>query len=70
MSDREGYASRAIIIFVKRAHMCHSVRLSDDEAKLKGYQIESIITQYRYWLRIDIWFVILEFEWKDKLKKI
>lgn len=67
MTDRDrGYVVKSIIVFEKYPYTYEAVILSDEEAKKKGYRIENIVVGYTNWLEIDLWLVVLTFNWKSK----
>lgn len=66
-----GYDKFSIVMYEKIPYLMMSKVLEPEEARKKGYQIESVPAQYKYRLIIDLWLVILRFNWtgKNKFKK-
>lgn len=61
-----GSAIDSIIVFEKKPYQYKSVMLPREEAINKGHQVEVINTQYQCFLKIDLWLLILRFQWLTK----
>jgi hypothetical protein len=57
----------SIVVFEKIPYMYESKMLPEEEAIEKGYQVETITTQYNCYLQIDLWIAVLRFQWLTKL---
>lgn len=66
----EDYGSvlEAIVLYEKRAFTFNSVVLKDEEAQKKGYRIETRPVEWKNYLRVDLWLVILQWSWVSKEK--
>lgn len=63
MSEKEYQPSNAIVMFGKYPEQFKVVPLSPEQARKKGHDMEKLITQYKCFIRIDLWFAVLEFDW-------
>lgn len=61
-----GYETNSVIIFCKTPLLISVRTLLPEEAKIKGFERESYPSQYTYRLLIDLWLIILKFDWKGK----
>ncbi len=61
-----GMVPYAIVVMQKRPEMYHARVLPREEAKKKRYAVEQVVTQYSYYLQIDLWLLVLSFKWKSK----
>ncbi len=65
-----GSISNAIISYQKYPWMYHTRTLNKDEITKSGWSTEVTVIQHRYYLAIDLWFVVLRFYWSyPKLKE-
>lgn len=65
--ENEGAVKNAIIIFGKMPILWGEKK---DHFGGQIYIAETYVMQYRYLLRIDLWIVILDFDWKSKIKEL
>lgn len=64
---KEDYGSYvdSIIVYEKRA-VAYSTRvLKPDEVIKKGYNVETVDTHFKHFLQIDLWLIILRFNWES-----
>ena len=61
--DEDYMIPESFIIFGRTPWLMQNRELSEDEAREKGYSVEVVTVQYRYKLRIDLWFVVFDFGW-------
>lgn len=59
-----GMARSAIITFEKKEMLFSTRVLSEKESREKGHDVESYSVQFGYVLVIDLWIVIIRFNWK------
>ena len=62
----EGRVIDAICFYQSIPWMYQSVTLSEEEAKEKGYMVENIVTQYKRRFYLDLWLVVIQFQWFSK----
>lgn len=60
MTDREGYAHDALVEYAKIPNVCKAVH--HDMGNGFG-RVEEVVIQWKKYLRIDLWFVKLDFQW-------
>ncbi len=69
--DDKDYGSivDSIIAFQKRPYQYKTIKLTTAEAMEEGYDVKIITTQYQCFIRIDLWLIVLRFQWFTKLNK-
>lgn len=58
---------RALVTYERRPYLCQSRKVEPSEQAT--YTIENIVIQYRHFLSLNLWLVVLDFSWLWPLLK-
>lgn len=64
--DYGQYRAPAIVIYQKRELLMESHKVPFDSTVTSSHEYETTCVQYSYFLRINLWFVEIEFNWLGK----
>lgn len=62
------YKPPAIIMFEKREWLHHTRKIPYDPTVTSSNEYEIVCVQYKYFMRINLWLLEVDFNWSGKLK--
>lgn len=63
VDEHDHFYKDAIVVFDKKGIRHYIKPLTEEEYKKYGYGYKMIYTRFRCNLRLDLWFIILNFTW-------